>query len=101
MHGQQIPEQVPGLFTQITASDLYACGVRTDGSILCWGHSHVIAHLPPSGFPSTKLTRAHSAGNSLKFVQVSCSEHHCCGLVRYLHLETIITHTIDCNTPFS
>jgi hypothetical protein len=83
--GQQIPEQVPGLFTQITASELYACGVRTDGSLLCWGHSHVIRFMPPAGLPNTRTTRAHSAGYGVKFVQVSCSAHHCCALDSNAH----------------
>ena len=85
MAGQQIPQQVPGLFTQITASELFACGVRTDGSILCWGHSHVIRHIPPAGLPDDKATRSHTAGAFTKFVQVSCSQHHCCALDNNAH----------------
>ena len=85
IEGQQIPEQVPGLFTQITASELYACGVRTDGSLLCWGHSHVLRFMPPAGLPNTRTTRAHSAGFGTKFVQVSCSAHHCCALDSNAH----------------
>mmetsp|Transcript_28695 Transcript_28695/g.27492 ORF Transcript_28695/g.27492 Transcript_28695/m.27492 type:complete len:319 (-) Transcript_28695:52-1008(-) len=75
--------RVPGLFTQITASELYACGVRTDGSVLCWGHSHVLKDTPK---PKDKDRDGfRGVGGVRKFVQVSCSTHHCCALDTNAH----------------
>lgn len=59
-------KEVPGLFTQITAAQFYACGVMTDGRISCWGSSPIVAHVP--------------SDPNINFVQVSCSEYHCCAL---------------------
>jgi hypothetical protein len=69
--------EVPGLYTQITASELYACGVKTDGTLLCWGHAHAMRSIPQV---SNGDVDPRSPYRSMKFVQISCSPHHCCAL---------------------
>jgi len=67
-----ISGQIPGLYEQITAPDdgYFGCGVLIDGKINCWGHSRPAGDMP--------LNEDHPDG--LKYVQISCSNHHCCVL---------------------
>ena len=41
--------------------------------------------MPPAGLPDDKATSSHTAGAQTKFVQVSCSQHHCCALDNNAH----------------
>jgi hypothetical protein len=56
--------EVGGLYSQITASDIFMCGVLVDGRINCWG---MYKFSPPQ--PGAK-----------KFVQISCGATQCCTL---------------------
>ena len=38
-----------GSFSQVAASDTTACGLRTDGTVSCWGRLYVEGASPPSG----------------------------------------------------
>jgi hypothetical protein len=62
-----ISGMVPGLFTQITSDcdSRFACGIQIDGKIICWGRMHVNRVIPEI---------------SGRFIQISCSERHCCAL---------------------
>lgn len=62
-------KEIPGLYTQLTASRFAVCGVMTDGRIHCWGHSAAILG-----------ARTLQAEAVRPFVQLSCSEDHCCAL---------------------
>ena len=54
-HGEtDAPE---GTFTAVTAGSAHSCGLRTDGTITCWGNnSHAQTDPPPGGRPFTALT---------------------------------------------
>lgn len=68
-----ISGQIPGLYEQITAPDdgYFGCGVLIDGRINCWGHSKPAGSMP--------LNEDHPE-DGMKYVQISCSNHHCCVL---------------------
>jgi hypothetical protein len=54
-----------GTFSQVAAGDMFACGVRTDGTLACWGMStRTFNATPPTG----------------TFSQVSAGATHACGL---------------------
>ena len=65
--------QMPGLYEQITAPDdgSFGCGILIDGRVNCFGHSKPAMHMP--------LNKDHPE-EGLKYVQISCSNHHCCML---------------------
>ena len=50
-------------FASVSAGDLHTCGVRTDGSLACWGHNHLGQALPPQGeFASVSAGYSHTCG---------------------------------------
>ena len=51
-------------FTQVSAGDMYTCGVKTDGAVACWGDNYYGQGTPPPGL----------------FTQVGAGEFHTCGL---------------------
>ena len=53
-----------GLFTQVSAGYSHACGVRSDGSVVCWGSNREGQAEAPSGL----------------FTQVSAGGNHSCGV---------------------
>ena len=63
----------PGAFTAVSVGGLHSCGLRTDGTIACWGqdeegeswraHRQYALTDPPSGtFSAVSAGRAHSCG---------------------------------------
>lgn len=56
--------KVEGMFTQIVSSNLFGCGIMTDEQISCWGH----------------LPRFEAPKSDIGFVQIDCSDLHCCAL---------------------
>ncbi len=55
---------IPGMFTQIVGTTFWACGIMIDKQISCFGH--LPAFVPPK--------------NDIGYVQISCSDDHCCAL---------------------
>ena len=53
-----------GSFVSVSAEDSHTCGVRSDGSVACWGRSGLGAATPPAG----------------SFVSVSAGAFHTCGV---------------------
>jgi uncharacterized repeat protein (TIGR01451 family) len=53
-----------GTFTQVSGGDFHTCGIRTDGTVACWGADWDGQSSPPSG----------------TFTQVSASADHTCGV---------------------
>ena len=53
-----------GNFTAVTAGHRHSCGLRTDGTIVCWGRNRDGEADPPDG----------------NFTAVSAGSHHSCGL---------------------
>ncbi len=60
--GQATPPS--GTFTQISAGSLHTCGVKTDGTLACWGKNDSGESTPPTG----------------TFTEVSAGSQHTCGL---------------------
>ena len=58
------PTTPAGSFVSVSAGGSYTCGVRSDGSVACWGRSGLGAATPPVG----------------SFVSVSAGQHHTCGV---------------------
>jgi len=62
------PEPTPtppaGTFSQVSAGGRHTCGVKTDGTLACWGNNDVGQATPPAG----------------TFGQVSAGEDHTCGV---------------------
>ena len=61
----QLSTEVAGLYSQISSSEEFACGILVDGNINCWGR---VRYEPPTQTLDTK------------FVQVSCGLSTCCAL---------------------
>ena len=40
------PRRPPGSFGAVSAATLHTCGVKTDGSVVCWGEDK---SMPPAG----------------------------------------------------
>ena len=95
--GQAIPPS--GTFTQISAGSLHICGVKTDGTLACWGKNDSGESTPPVGaFTEVSAGSQHTCGlktngtiacwgdNSLgktptaRFVEISVGVDHACGL---------------------
>ena len=53
-----------GLFTSVSVGGRHACGVRTDGTVVCWGeHEYGQATPPPAGgFTSISVGGRHACG---------------------------------------
>ena len=98
-YGQATPPG--GSFTQVSAGVWHSCGLRSDGSVVCWGNSNDGQATPPGGsFTQVSAGRGHSCGlrsdgsvvcwgNSNdgqatppggSFTQVSAGDRHSCGL---------------------
>ena len=88
-------------FTQVSAGGLHSCGLRSDGSVVCWGSNSFGEAAAPSGsFTQISAGRWYSCGirsdgsvvcwgdnrdgqtaaPSGSFTQISASEEHSCGL---------------------
>jgi alpha-tubulin suppressor-like RCC1 family protein len=63
-------------FLQVAAGTQSTCGVRTDGSLWCWG-DNTYGQLRLSG-SSSRLTPSQLLGASSQ--HVACGQTHCCGL---------------------
>lgn len=53
-----------GTFTEVSAGNDHTCGLRTDGTVVCWGHNGSGLLMVPSG----------------TFTHVSAGNTHTCGL---------------------
>ena len=52
-----------GEFASVSAGYLHTCGVRTNGSVACWGFGEGARSTPPSGkFASVSSGRSHTCG---------------------------------------
>ena len=61
--GQTEPPADAGPFRSISAGGLHTCGVRTDGSVLCWGSDEFGQSTPPEGeFQSISAGGRHTCG---------------------------------------
>jgi len=50
-------------FTQVSAGNAHTCGVRTTGSVRCWGYNYYGQATPPLGsFTSVSAGRYHTCG---------------------------------------
>jgi len=54
----------PGTFSHVSVGEWHTCGVRTDGTLACWGDNGYGQATPPTG----------------TFSQVSAGDYHNCGL---------------------
>ena len=54
-----------GGYTSLIVGDLHTCGLRTDGSVVCWGSDQYGQSSPPSDD---------------KFTSIVAGEHHTCGI---------------------
>ena len=62
--GTTFPMPVPSKFTSVSAGYDHSCGLKTDGTINCWGDGVSDDHAPPSG----------------SFASVSAGHNHTCGV---------------------
>ena len=53
-----------GSFVSVSAGDAHTCGLRSDGSVACWGSDEIGQATPPAG----------------SFVSVSAGDYHTCGV---------------------
>ena len=52
-----------GSFKSVSAGDPYACGVKTDGAVACWGDDRSGGATPPEGrFESVDAGRGYTCG---------------------------------------
>jgi len=58
------PPRPGGPSGQVSAGDYHTCGLRTDGTLACWGDNGFGQATPPAG----------------TFTQVSAGDYHTCGL---------------------
>jgi alpha-tubulin suppressor-like RCC1 family protein len=50
-------------FTQLSAGGSHTCGVKTDGTVACWGYNNLGQATPPSGsFTSVSAGGSHTCG---------------------------------------
>ena len=58
--GSQRPASWVGPLTTVSLGGIHRCGIRTDGSLLCWGGGKVL-HAPPGGrFKAVSAGRQHT-----------------------------------------
>ena len=90
-----------GSFTQVAAGRDHSCGLRSDGSVVCWGYNNHGQATPPSGsFTQVAAGRDHSCGvrsdgsvvcwgadydgqatpPSGSFTQIAAGSSHSCGV---------------------
>lgn len=51
------------VFTSVSAATFHTCGLKADGSIVCWGADESISSTPPGrGFTSVSVRYAHGCG---------------------------------------
>ena len=62
----QAPNNVEGVFTQVSAGTNHTCALRPDGTIHCWGNN---SH-----------GQAEDSQPGMKYTQVSAGDDHTCGL---------------------
>ena len=63
-HGSSQTGTRTASFIQVSAGSRHSCGLRSDGSVVCWGYNYWGQADAPSG----------------SFTQVSAGSHHSCGL---------------------
>ncbi|HEV3309047.1 MAG TPA: hypothetical protein VG815_00780 [Chloroflexota bacterium] len=68
-----------GTFTQVTAGDGYTCGIRTDGSALCWGDNFAGEINGTPNTTSPYETTASPPG-FVPFTEISAGGSSTCGL---------------------
>ena len=57
------PTQTSGAFTAVTAGSFHSCGLRTDGTITCWGSNyHGETDPPPGTYTAITAGSEHSCG---------------------------------------
>ena len=62
--GAASPSPTAPTFTQVSAGSFHTCGVKTDGTVACWGDNKYEQATPPAG----------------SFTQVSAGDLHTCGV---------------------
>jgi len=68
-------------FLQVSAGNEHACGVKTDGSVACWGDNSYGQASPPSGASTPTNTPTPTlTGAGVHFVQVSADQFYTCGV---------------------
>ena len=88
-------------FASVSAGGLHTCGVKTDGSVACWGYDHFGQATPPAGeFTSVSADGSHTCGVKIdgsvacwgddtwdqatppagEFITVSAGASHNCGV---------------------
>lgn len=93
------------IFVQLVCTEIFACGITLDQSVVCWGNLPQGKSSPGGLFSQIAGSRYFACGVMTdgkincwgfyapqdfqqlnhNFVQVSCSEVHCCGLNIYGH----------------
>ena len=60
-YGQATPPE--GIFTSVSAGEFHTCGIRTDGTVACWGSNQYGQAAPPDGvFSSVSAGDRHTCG---------------------------------------
>jgi alpha-tubulin suppressor-like RCC1 family protein len=72
--------QVPGLYAAISAGKRHTCGLRTDGSVWCWGDNDRGQRGPKSEDADNEWSWLNQAVSGNDFVAVSAGGEHSCAL---------------------